>query len=120
MSSKNTFCEVNITKNKQIFLTIDLTKKEPIKKKSGTKAPPLSPPKTLYEFATRHMDEITNKLTPKIHNQEEKIDSSKTLRKLAKKIITSKKLRLSEIAIEVYIFSKWLRMREKVLLLDKC
>jgi len=101
MSTKTSFCEVTITKSKQVILTIDLSKKEPPKKKSVTKTPALSPPKTLYELALRHIDEISNKTYNKVIPKEDKSDSSKTLRKLAKKIIKSKKLRLSELATEV-------------------
>jgi len=101
MSSKTSFCEVTITKSKQVILTIDLSKKEPPKKKSVTKPPPLNPPESLYELAMRHINDISQKTYNKTSLKEDKSDSNKTTRKLAKKIIKCKKQRLSELAFEV-------------------
>lgn len=107
MSAKPSYCEVTITKAKKFIWTIDLsikdTPKESIKKKPTPKHITLSPPKTLYEFTQRHIDEISLKTKIKTDDQKH-VSSSKATRKLAKKIIKCKKARLSEVAYEVNNF----------------
>lgn len=117
MSSRISYMDYTVSKSKKITWTIDLTKKESVKKKTPVKAVPLTPPKTLYEFIQRHIDEVSSKTTSKIVFKEDSNVQNKILRKLAKKIIKCKKVHVHELADEFGVQKKnlisWLNKGEK-------
>ncbi len=111
MSRNHSFCEISIDKDKKIKWIIDLSKNENSKKIPIEKA--TYQPETLYELAENYINEVNLQLDEAIPSQPQK-KTSKTIRKLAKKIMKAKKLRLSEVATEVKIISS-LRKSESIL-----
>ena len=104
-SSRISFMDYTVSKSKKITWTIDLTKKESVvKKKTPVKAAPLTPPKTLYEFIQRHIEDLNAKTTSKILPREDTNVNHKILRKLAKKMMKCKKVGVHDLADEVTIF----------------
>lgn len=101
MSSRTSFVESSVSKNKKITWIIDLSKKESVQKKTPVKPVPLAPPKTLYEFMQRHIEEVASKKTNKASHHEDPKSFSKILQKLSKKMMKTKKVHLSELANEV-------------------
>ncbi len=98
MSQNQTYCEISIEKDEKIILTIDLSKSENSKKNSLQK--PYKEPESLYDLlksAIDYLDEVNDNIPP----PEPIRKVSKTIRKLAKKIIKVKKLKLTEIAGDV-------------------
>lgn len=102
MSRNHSFCEISIDKDKKIKWIIDLAKNENSKKSPSKKTE--YKPNTLYELAQNYINQLNSYLEEEVPPQPEK-KTSKTIRKLAKKIMKTKKLRLSELASEVKIIS---------------
>jgi len=101
MSLKTSFVESSVSKSKKITWIIDLSKKESVKKKTPVKPVPLAPPKTLYEFMQRHIEEVSSKTMNKAGHHEDPNSLRKTLQKLSKKMMKTKKIHLTELANEV-------------------
>ena len=98
MSSNPSYLDVSIIKGKQIIWNIDISKNEnhlplPIHDSQD-------PPQTLLQLAQNYINSIYSDPHETIPDFPI-LDSSKHVRKLAKKIIKYKRIRLSELATQV-------------------
>lgn len=98
MSQNHSFCEISIDKDQKITWIIDLSKNQNVKKSPSKKTE--FKPNTLYELAEIYINQLNSKLDEMEALQPPK-KTSKTVRKLAKKVIKTRKIRLSELATEV-------------------
>lgn len=98
MSAFPSFCDISIIKGKQIIWTIDLSKKE----NGHVHSPDFSEtiPNNLYQLVRNNINDIISTLEA-TRSAQTAIDTANNIRKIAKKILKSKRIRLSELASQV-------------------
>jgi hypothetical protein len=98
MSAIPSFFDISIIKGKQIIWTIDLSKKENGHLHSPQISETIS--NNLYQLVQNNINDIISTLDASIPT-DTAIDTDNNIRKIAKKILKSKRIRLSELASQV-------------------
>ena len=101
MSANSSYCDVSILKGKQIIWTFDLSKKE--KEFERLIPEPEPTPQNLFDLAKNYINSLSSNIDDTMHSIIPR-NPSKAIRKMAKKIIKYKRIRLSELATEVFRF----------------